>query len=140
MTTLAQLAKSWWTCRAAYAVIYRRTVSTWWTLSALLRPPPACRAGALLNELKAHIKMSSGSYPLDDGGWTYSVCQPALCTRATRQRDSNPHFPTSQTQPDALPLSYGMGEPTPAGLEPATFWHLNPPGPLLSAARLRDSS
>lgn len=46
------------------------TMTKWWSLSALPRPPPECKSGALLNELRPQRKMERpGTLEVPSAGW-----------------------------------------------------------------------
>lgn len=76
----------------------------WWSLSDSNRPPPACKAGALPDELRPLMSACRISFPARPSRRTSPTEALALLADPYPRQDSNLHPPGSK--PGAHPLSY----------------------------------
>ncbi len=87
----------------------------WWTLTGSNRRPPACKAGALPAELRAHKnKLINGR---EDRIWT---CDPSVPNRMLYQTEPLPGIKHMIRPLEITCLGFKMARPK--GLEPLTFW------------------
>lgn len=86
-------------------------VKKWWTLSGSNRRPPACKAGALPAELRAHKNIMVGK----------TGFEPATLRSQTECSTKLSHFPIRKCYYfTIITLKFYLVRPE--GLEPPTFW------------------